>query len=158
MVAIKKTKKVSCVACGNTAKTKRMTKIAQNAMKNAHAPYSNCYVGACAEAGDGSFFGGCNVENASYGITLCAECSAISALISAGKKQVKSILIVASWDGLATPCGRCRQLIREFATLDTPIYMCDKYGVLQETMTMEQLLPKSFDPDHLKKYNHNKKR
>lgn len=158
-LAAKQVKKVKQVAkkakrvtkTNDTAKINKMSKVAQKMMGKAYAPYSNYHVGVCVEAEDGSLFGGCNIENASYGITLCAECVAISALVAAGKKRIKSLLVMGCGDELCTPCGRCRQLIREFAALDAPIYLCDKKGRLQETVTLEQLLPKSFGPSHLNK-------
>jgi len=125
-----------------------MIKMAREAMKRAYAPYSKYYVGACVEAEDGSLFAGCNIENASYAVTICAEVNAVSALITAGKKRIKSLLILNSGEDLSTPCGKCRQLIREFAVPDTPIYLCIKDKV-SETATVEQLLPKSCGSEHL---------
>lgn len=130
------------------ANTETMIELAREAMKQAYAPYSKYYVGVCVEAEDGSLFTGCNVENALYGIGICAEVNAISSLITAGKKRIKSLLVMSSGDLLSTPCGRCRQFIREFAAPDTPIYLCIK-DKISETATLEQLLPKSFGPEHL---------
>jgi len=135
--------------------TKRMLKVARDAMKRAYAPYSKYHVGVCVEAEDGTLFPGCNVENASYGITICAEVNAITSLIAAGKKRIKSLLVMGSGGELCTPCGRCRQFIREFAALDTPIHLADQSGVLK-TVTLDYLLPMSFGPEHLAKKDEKK--
>jgi len=132
--------------------TKIMMQRAREVMDKAYAPYSNYHVGVCVEAEDGTLFAGCNVENASYGVTICAEVNAITSLIAAGKKRIKSLLVVGSGGELCTPCGKCRQFIREFASLDVPIYLADKEKVCR-VMTLDELLPMSFGPDHLtKKY------
>jgi len=125
-----------------------MIKMAQQAMDRAYAPYSKYYVGACVEAEDGDLFAGCNVENASYSVTVCAEVNAISSLIAAGKKRIKSLLVISSGEKISAPCGKCRQFIREFAGSDVPVYLCLKDEV-SETITVEQMLPKSFGPEHL---------
>ncbi len=127
-----------------------MAQKAWEAMQHAYAPYSKYKVGACVEAEDGTLFTGCNVENASYGLTCCAERAAIFSLIAAGKKTIKSIAIIGSGDELCTPCGACRQVIREFATPEAPIYLCDpKTQKVVETTNLKILLPKSFGPEFL---------
>jgi cytidine deaminase len=129
-----------------------MAKKACEVMQHAYAPYSKYHVGACVLAEDDTMFTGCNVENASYGLTICAERAAIFALISAGKKQIKAIAIVGSGAELGTPCGACRQVIREFAAPDAPIYLCDsRTKKVVETTNIDKLLPLSFGPDHLDK-------
>ena len=129
-----------------------MAKKACEVMGNAYAPYSKYHVGACVQAEDGTLFTGCNVENASYGLTNCAERSAIFALISAGKKKITAIAIVGSGEEIGSPCGACRQVIREFADPDTPIYLCDaKTQKVVETTNIEKLLPNSFGPEFLEK-------
>lgn len=128
-----------------------LNQMLQNALavrKNAYVPYSKFAVGACAMAEDGELFVGCNVENASFGLTVCAEISAIVALISAGKKQLKALLVVGSGPELCTPCGRCRQFMREFIDPGAPIYLCANDKIV-ETSTIEKLLPKSFGPKNL---------
>lgn len=127
-----------------------MAQKACEVMQNAYSPYSKYKVGACVQAEDGSLFVGCNVENASYGLTICAERSAIFSLIAAGKKRINAIALVGSGDELCTPCGACRQVIREFATPNTPIYLCDaRTQKIVETTDIATLLPKSFGPEHL---------
>lgn len=115
---------------------------------NAYAPYSKYLVGACALAEDGEFFTGCNVENASYGLTICAEVNAIGKLIAAGKKHVCALAVIGTGAELCTPCGRCRQFIREFMAPNDPIYLCNQEKVVQTT-NIAELLPQSFGPEHL---------
>jgi cytidine deaminase len=122
--------------------------LAKQMMSRAYAPYSKYKVGACAVAEDGTMFGGCNVENASYGLTICAETVAICSLVAAGKKQIHALAVIGSGDELCTPCGRCRQMIREFAVPNVPIYLCDRNGI-RKTVTLEELLPLSFGPEFL---------
>lgn len=129
-----------------------MAKKACEVMQHAYAPYSKYKVGACVEAEDGTLFVGCNVENAAYGLTNCAERSAIFSLISAGKKKIVALAVVGSGDELCTPCGACRQVIREFADPDAPIYLCDpRTQRVVETTNIATLLPKSFGPEFLEK-------
>lgn len=129
-----------------------MAQRACEVMQHAYAPYSKYHVGACVLAEDGTMFIGSNVENISYGLTICAERSAIASLISAGKKSIRAIAIVGSGNELCTPCGACRQIIREFAAEDTPIYLCNpQTKKVVETTNLKTLLPKSFGPEHLAK-------
>lgn len=121
-------------------------------MQNAYAPYSKYKVGACVLAEDGTLFTGCNIENASYGLTICAERAAISSLVSAGKKKIIAMALVGSGDEVVTPCGACRQVIREFAAPDAPIYLCDaKTKKITEMTNIKTLLPRSFGPEFLDK-------
>jgi cytidine deaminase len=130
----------------------KMAKLACDAKKNSYSPYSKYRVGVCILSEDGELFTGCNVENASYGLTFCAEGSAIAKMASAGKRTVKAVAVVGTGDELCTPCGACRQMIREFAAPDTPIYLIDANSEkIVDTLTIEQLLPKSFGPNHLEK-------
>jgi cytidine deaminase len=91
---------------------------------------------------------GCNVENAAYPQGCCAEASAISAMIGAGEHQIIEVLVVADGERLASCCGGCRQRIREFAALDTPVHTCGPDGI-RLTLTLDQLLPYSFGPENL---------
>ena len=121
------------------------------AMDKAYAPYSKFHVGAAILDADGQIHSGANVENAAYPIGHCAEASAIAAMIMAGKRRIMKIAIagVSGTDGLlCTPCGGCRQRIREFAALDVPVLIADPNG-LQEKFTLEALLPASFGPENL---------
>ncbi len=116
---------------------------AKNAMQNAHAPYSNYKVGAAIRAEDGQVYSGCNVENAAYPQGTCAEAGAIAAMIVAGAKQIKDIIIIADGDAKAAPCGGCRQKINEFATPDLQISVINTTGDISK-FTLGELLPHSF--------------
>jgi len=115
---------------------------------NAHAPYSRFGVGAALRTPSGRVFSGCNVENAAYPLGTCAEAGAIAAMVAAGETAIDVILTVADGDMLATPCGGCRQRIREFATSATVIHVAGPEGI-RATYTMDALLPDSFGPENL---------
>lgn len=115
----------------------------------AHVPYSRFKVGAAIRTPSGEVFAGCNVENAAYPVGSCAEASAISAMISAGHGRIAEILVIGDGDALVTPCGGCRQRIREFAVETTPIHIAGPDG-LRATFTLAELLPHSFGPEHLR--------
>lgn len=121
--------------------------LAQRMMLRAHAPYSKFHVGAALRAEDGSIHGGCNVENAAYPQGLCAEAGAIAALVAAGRKRILECVVVGPGPEVITPCGGCRQKLREFAGDDVPVHLCGPDG-LHRTVTLEQLLPMSFGPQH----------
>lgn len=121
---------------------------AKQVMQNAYNPYSKFFVGACILADDGNFYSGCNVENASYSLTACAEDSAISVMISNGAKRIVEMVIIGSNDKFVVPCGACRQRIREFADLSSKIHMFNNLDQHQ-TMTIGELLPNSFGPEYL---------
>ncbi len=121
---------------------------ASAAMPRAHAPYSHFHVGAAVLDGQGRIHAGCNVENAAYPQGVCAEAGALSAMVLAGGSEVRAVLVVGQGDALVTPCGGCRQKIREFAGPQTPILIADPQQVRAQ-FTLEQLLPHSFGPDHL---------
>ena len=121
---------------------------AQSAMLNAYAPYSKFPVGAAVRSDTGNIYTGCNVENAAYPIGQCAEASAISAMVSAGERTIAAIAVAGKGQALCTPCGGCRQRIREFATDTTPVLVCDESSLRHET-TIGELLPLSFGPENL---------
>ena len=114
----------------------------------AHAPYSKFFVGAALLTEKNNIIVGCNVENAAYPQTQCAEASAIGNMISKGGKTIVEVVIVGSGKLLCSPCGGCRQRLREFSSLLTPIHMCNIDGH-QKTLTLEELLPESFGPENL---------
>ncbi len=118
------------------------------AMQRAYAPYSNFPVGAALRAESGAVFSGCNVENAAYPQGWCAETSAIAAMIMAGETRIVEIAVAGGGAGLCTPCGGCRQRLREFAGDDLVIHVCGPEG-LRRTVTLGELLPLSFGPDNL---------
>ncbi|WP_316358383.1 cytidine deaminase [Devosia sp.] len=116
----------------------------------AYAPYSRFTVGAAILADDGNIYAGCNVENAAYPVGNCAEPSAIAAMLAGGGKRIKRIYVTGPGTMPVTPCGGCRQRIREFADLDVEVI---SHGVEGEPLvcTLEQLLPHSFGPEYLPK-------
>jgi cytidine deaminase len=121
---------------------------ARSVQARAYAPYSHFPVGAAILSTNGKIYVGCNVENAAYPVGSCAEAGAISAMIAGGDNEIAVLLTICDSEGIGTCCGGCRQRIREFAGLSTPVYACGPRGVRAE-FTMEQLLPSSFGPDHL---------
>lgn len=114
----------------------------------AYAPYSNHPVGAAILDETGAIHSGCNVENAAYPQGSCAEAGAISAMIAEGGTRITAIAIAGPGDHLCTPCGGCRQRIREFAAPDTPILIAGREKFLAR-FTLSDLLPESFGPDNL---------
>lgn len=119
---------------------------ARDAMRHAHAPYSCFPVGAAILTDSGKVFAGCNVENASYPEGWCAETSAIAQMVSAGETKIAEVAVVAEKMPRITPCGGCRQRLKEFGTAGTLVHLCDSTGVV-ETVTLGDLLPKSFSFD-----------
>jgi cytidine deaminase len=114
----------------------------------AYAPYSGFKVGAAIATPDGHVFAGCNVENAAYPVGSCAEAGAVSAMLAAGESRIAAIVVMGEGDNLVTPCGGCRQRIREFAASDTPIHIAGPEGI-RRSFTLEELLPFSFGPHNL---------
>ena len=121
---------------------------AKAAQANAYAPYSRFQVGAALRAESGAIHAGCNVENAAYPQGSCAEASAISAMALAGDRRIAEILVMGDGEALCTPCGGCRQRIREFADPATLIHVAGPEGV-RKTFRLSELLPESFGPGHL---------
>jgi len=123
--------------------------MAADARKNAYVPYSNFRVGAALIMDDGSVYTGCNVENASYGATNCAERTAIFKAVSEGHRKISAICIVGSKEGsFAFPCGICRQVISEFSDENTKVIVAqnaEKYIV----RSVEELIPDAFTPKDL---------
>lgn len=121
---------------------------ARAAQARAYAPYSRFTVGAAILGPSGAIHAGCNVENAAYPVGTCAEAGAIAAMVGAGERTITAILVVGDGDALVTPCGGCRQRIREFARPDTPIIIAGPEGP-RATFSLEALLPYSFGPENL---------
>lgn len=119
-----------------------LLKKAREARKNAYAPYSKYKVGAAVLCKDGTIYGGCNMENASYGLTMCAERNALAQAVAAGHKKFTAIAIVVDDREPASPCGACRQVIREFGP-DIDVFLYTVRGKKMET-TIEELLPQAF--------------
>ncbi len=122
---------------------------AKAARARAHAPYSKFLVGAAMRDEQGRVFAGCNIENASYPQGWCAEPSAISALIMGGGMRITEVAVIGNGDELCTPCGGCRQKIREFARGDAKIHCCTEDGELIRSFTLDELLPYSFGRENL---------
>lgn len=121
---------------------------ARAAQARAYAPYSRFSVGAALLSEDGAVHAGCNVENAAYPSGSCAEQGAISAMVAGGGRAIRAILVIGDGPEPVTPCGACRQRIREFAAPDTRIHVCGPEG-LRRTFTRDELLPESFGPENL---------
>ena len=126
----------------------RLIEEAGKARERAYAPYSNFKVGAAVWGESGNIYIGCNVESASYGLTVCAERVAIWKGISMGETRFKSIAVVVDTDDLTPPCGVCRQIIWEFCG-DVPVLLSNLHGNT-ETIQMSELLPRAFDSKFLK--------
>lgn len=122
--------------------------LANQARQRAYAPYSNYPVGAALRTKTGRIYTGVNVENAAYPHTMCAERVAIFKAISEGESEFEVIAVVTNNGG--SPCGGCRQVMAEFG-LDMIVLIADGDGNLQKEMTVAELLPEAFTPDHLNK-------
>lgn len=119
---------------------------ARAAMANAHAPYSRFHVGAAIETADGRVFAGCNVESASYGLTICAERMALGAAVAAGARALRRVVVTTDADPPAAPCGACRQLLAEFG-LDLEVLAVGPTG--ERRWTLRDLLPDAFSRESL---------
>jgi cytidine deaminase len=117
--------------------------IARQARRQAHAPYSGFRVGAAVLTKDGRVFSGCNIENATYGLTVCAERVAIFKALSEGAREFARIAVVANTDRVTPPCGACRQIIWEFCG-DIPVILANLQGK-SERHQMKKLFPHAFD-------------
>lgn len=122
---------------------------ARAARQRAYAPYSGFPVGAAVLDELGRVHAGCNVENAAYPEGLCAEAGALSAMVLAGGRQARAVLVVGGVGAWITPCGGCRQKLREFCAADTPVLSASD-ETLGPRHTLAQLLPESFGPEHLR--------
>jgi cytidine deaminase len=119
---------------------------ARAAQAHAYAPYSHFQVGAALEADDGTVFAGCNVENASYGLTICAERAALAAAVAHGRQRFRRLVVVSDIDPPAAPCGACRQMLSEFGA-QLPV---DAVGrSTRASWTLAELLPAAFGPGSL---------
>lgn len=138
-----------------TPETIELFDAAVAAQSNAHCPYSNYPVGAAVRTSTGAIFAGCNVENAAYPNGTCAEAGAIAAMVAAGERRIAEVVTVTAGADAGTPCGGCRQRIREFADSKTVIHATTTAGLTDGnvlTMLLDDLLPRSFGPEQLPHY------
>ena len=126
--------------------TDKLIDAARAAQRRAYAPYSNFHVGAALESEDGTIYTGCNVENASYGLTICAERAAICAAVTAGARKFRRAVVVSDIDPPAAPCGACRQVLAEFGR-ELRIDGVGPGGTV--SWTIAQLLPAAFGKEQL---------
>lgn len=134
----------------NSTHIAEMLKLAKTAQNKAYSPYSHFKVGACIKANNNKYYTGCNIENASFSLTLCAESSAIAEMINDGATHILEIVIIGSADKPCAPCGACRQRLREFAHENLVVHMVNQYDEVY-TKSLTELLPDSFGPDFLRK-------
>jgi cytidine deaminase len=120
-----------------------LTASARQAAARAHAPYSRFRVGASVLTRSGAVFSGCNVENASYGLTICAERNAIFQMVAAGEGHVEMVVIYTPTAEPTSPCGACRQVLSEFSRDAVVVSVCDGPGIRRATVS--ELLPAAFD-------------
>jgi cytidine deaminase len=125
-----------------------MFALARAAQDEAYAPHSRFRVGAAVRAASGRLYAGANVENAAYPVGTCAEAGAIAAMVLGGDRAIASVLVIGDGAALCTPCGACRQRIREFAADTAPIHIAGPQGI-RRSFTLAELLPHSFGPENL---------
>jgi cytidine deaminase len=128
--------------------SKELVETANQAREKAFAPFSKFKVGAAVRTKSGKVFTGCNIESASYGLTVCAERVAIWKAVSEGENEFANLAVVVDTENLTPPCGACRQIIWEFCG-DIPVMFANLKGKV-ETIQMNELLPKAFDTKFLK--------
>ena len=126
---------------------RKLIDTAANVMENSYSPYSRFKVGAAVECGDGSVFTGCNIENAAFGATMCAEAAAIASAVSAGKQKFKRIAIISEGGTYCFPCGACRQLLNEFSP-DMEV-LCARADGRYVSYPLATLLPMAFGKDQM---------
>lgn len=116
--------------------------------EKAYAPYSQFHVGAAALSQDNKVFNGCNVENASYGLTVCAERNCIAQVVISGEQKIKALVVYTEQDKLTPPCGACRQVIAEFMEAQAPVKAVNHLNK-EKLWTVNELLPDAFTPKDL---------
>lgn len=130
-----------------TEQKSELVRIAWDYQKQAYAPYSGYLVGSAVLAEDGKIYGGNNIENSAYPSGLCAERVAIFKAVSEGNRRILAVCVVTKNAG--SPCGACRQVMREFAALDMPIFIANEQGEIVWETSMDGILPRSFGPESL---------
>ena len=129
-------------------RTEQLIEAAKHVREQAYAPFSNFRVGAAVRTKSGKIYTGCNVESASYGLTVCAERIAIWKAVSEGEREFECVAVVTDTEELTPPCGTCRQIIWEFCG-DVPVTFSNLKGKT-ETVMMKEILPRAFDTKFLK--------
>ena len=119
---------------------KELLAAARKARRRAYAPYSGFHVGSAVLGGDGRIYSGCNVENASFGLTCCAERNAVFSMVTAGVREIREVLVIGDTKDSLPPCGACRQVIAEFAPPEAVVHMCDREGRSRD-ITVAELVP-----------------
>lgn len=125
------------------AEIKRMIALAKDAQMRAYVPYSHFRVGACLKAGSGAYYLGCNIENAAYSPTNCAERTAMFKAVYEGERSFDALAVISDGESFTMPCGVCRQVLAEFCDKNMPVACANKHGVYK-VFTLEELLPNSF--------------
>ena len=120
-----------------------LTTVANEMLEKAYVPYSKFPVGAALVTKEGKIYTGCNIENASYPLTNCAERTAVFKAVSEGDKEFQTIVVTADTEGPVSPCGACRQVLVEFCDPEMPVILTNKKGDIKET-TVSELLPGAF--------------
>ena len=131
----------------DSKKLEALKNMAVSSAKNAYAVYSHYQVGAAVLVEDGRVYGGCNIENAAYPSGICAERVAIFKAVDAGNRKI--VALAVSTPNAGSPCGACRQVMREFMEDNTPIFILDDKGVVAAELAFVDLLPRSFGPEDL---------
>ena len=131
-----------------SVKMQEVAAAAREASKFAYCPYSNFPVGAAVLTSDGSIFAGCNVENAAFGSTICAERNAVLHAIAKGKREILAVVVYTPTSLPSAPCGACRQVINEFGSQSEILCLCDGPKMIHKPLSA--LLPEAFGPDNLR--------
>lgn len=129
---------------------KKLHDLAKKARLHSYSPYSKYKVGAAVLTKDGKVYSGCNIENSTYGATICAERVAILNAVSQGSTEISEICVVTDATPPWPPCGLCRQTLTEFGTGTVKVHLANLSGI-NSTTTMEKLMPMAFKPEHLSK-------
>lgn len=128
---------------------KELLEKAKSVQKNSYSPYSKFPVGAALRSDKGNIYTGCNVENISFGLTICAERNAVFKMVASGDRKIKEILILGNTEEPLAPCGACRQVLAEFSEPDTTVYMVGKGDKFIKT-DMMSVLPHVFNAKEMK--------
>jgi cytidine deaminase len=140
---------LSAIMSLSPSQIRRLVAAARRAAKSSYSPYSKFRVGAAVLTGSGKIFAGCNVENASYGLTNCAERTAVFKAVAEGQRKLLAVAVYTPTARPTAPCGACRQVIHEFGPTAAVLCVCDSADRIETTL--DQLLPEAFGPKGLRK-------